>query len=221
MMTSPIIPAVIPQSYEDLVRYAEVFASLPELHVDVVDGVFVETISWPYFDTAIPARALHVLERFSLEVDLMVADQLVAAAAWLGAGADQLVFHIEAISLDAFLQFVTTHAVTVGVAAGNDTPLSTLYPYLKEADYVQVMGVATIGAQGQSFDTRALERIVQIRTEFPRLPISIDGSVNTETIALLAPLQLDRLIVGSAITYAPEPMAAYHALTELVRSQQG
>ena len=220
-MNSPIVPAIIPQSYEDLVSAVAVFSSLPEIHVDVVDGVFVDSLSWPYNNDAIPAQALHLLERFSLEVDLMVEDQLGAAAAWLGAGADQLVFHIEVLSLPAFLQFVTTHAVTVGVSAGNDTPLPTLYPYLKEADYVQLMGIANIGSQGQSFDTRVLERITQIRTDFPNLPISIDGSVNAETINILAPLKLHRLIVGSAIIGSKEPLASYHALNELLRSQQG
>jgi pentose-5-phosphate-3-epimerase len=221
MMTSPIIPAIIPRSYADLVDQVTPLFSLPELHIDVVDGVFVEAISWPYTVGALPGEALRLLESFSLEVDLMVADQIEAALAWLKAGADQLVFHIEKISTAELAQFAHAHTVTVGVAAHNDTPREVLYEYLAEADYVQVMGIATIGLQGQPFDRRSLDRIADIKVHFPQLPISLDGSVNQETLPDLVTLGLARFIVGSGITQSSDPLAAYYELSKLACSQQG
>ena len=213
-ISSPIVPAIIPRSYEDLVTQIQKIAGIPEVHVDVVDGIFVPSVSWPYHDRSDVAVAHDLLARFSLEVDLMVSDPLPAARAWLIAGADQLVFHIETISPEAFIAFTEQTAVTVGVALGSGTSLSQLYPYLAGADYVQLMGIATIGSQGQPFDESVLERISILKNEFPHLPLSIDGSVNATTLQRLSPLGLSRFIVGSAIMGDVAPAQAYATLTQ-------
>lgn len=219
MMTSPIVPAIIPTSFEDLESQIKKIMHLAEVHIDVVDGVFVPALSWPYTEeNAIPARALSLLAPFSLEVDLMVEDQIGGARAWLQAGADQLVFHAEVITPYELEQFITEHDVTVGIAAGNDVPLTKLYEYFSFVDYVQVMGIKEIGTQGQPFDVRMFERIAELRKDFPAMPISVDGSMNKETLPHIAKLNLSRIIVGSAIMGQSDPLAAYHALTTLIQS---
>lgn len=222
MIVSPIVPAVIPQSYEDLQAQIAKLSHLTEVHVDVVDGVFVPPLSWPYTtEHAIPAVAHALLAPFSLEVDLMVEDQLGAAAAWLQAGADQLVFHAEVISPTLLETFRVAQDVSVGISSLNSLPLSRLYEYFPFVDYVQVMGIAQIGAQGLPFDESVLARIAQIQSDFPGMPISIDGSMNRTTLPRIVPLGLSRIIVGSAIMGQSDPLAAYHELVALVRSQQG
>lgn len=215
MLNSPIVPAIIPQSFADLTAQIKKISHLPEVHVDVVDGVFVPYISWPYIDSAIVSGARSLLAPFSLEVDLMVEDQLAAAGAWVLAGADLLVFHAEVITPAQLERFCTEHTVTVGIAAGNDFPLEQLASYFPFVEYVQVMGIAQIGAQGQSFDERAFDRVAWIRDHYPALRISIDGSMNATTLPRVLPLKLDRIIVGSAIMGQPDPLAAYHTLSVL------
>lgn len=217
MILSPIVPAVIPQSFSDLETQVAKLSHVPEVHVDIVDGVFVPALSWPYTEpSGIPATAYSLLAPFSLEVDLMVEDQCGAASAWLQAGADQLVFHAEVISPRVLEQFITDHAVTVGIASNNNFPLSALYEYFPFVEYVQVMGIAEIGAQGQPFDTRVLQRIAEIRQAYPTMPISIDGSINETTIPLLKPFLLSRYIVGSAIIGTADPLRSHQELSELV-----
>ena len=214
MMSSPIVPAIIPLSYSDLETQIGKLSHLAEVHVDVVDGVFVPNLSWPYTEaSSIPAAAHRLLAPFSLEVDLMVQDQWGAATAWLAAGADLLVFHAEVISPALLESFRTEHAVTIGISSQNSFPLDQLYPYFPLVDYVQVMGIAEIGAQGQSFDERVIARIKKIQQDFPHLAISIDGSMNQTTLPLIAPLHLSRIIVGSAMMGQADPLAAYHELT--------
>lgn len=218
MIISPIVPAIIPQSFADLKAQIAKITHVTEVHVDVVDGVFVPAVSWPYnTDNAIVAAAHDFLAAFSLEVDLMVEDQIGAAVAWLAAGADQLVFHAEVISPVLLEAFRTEHAVTVGISACNSFPLEHLYSYFPFVDYVQVMGIAAIGAQGQAFDESVLTRITQIQTDFPNLPISIDGSMNSVTLPRIMPFHLSRIIVGSAIMGQPDPLAAYRQLVTQVR----
>ena len=217
-ITSPIIPAIIPTSYEDLVLQVTKLRGLPEVHIDVIDGIFAPAASWPYHDQADVTVAYELLAPFSLEVDLMAEKPIPAAHIWLKAGADQLVFHVETISVEAFKQFAFECPVSVGVACSNSTPLQLLYQYLPFTDYVQCMGIATIGSQGQPFDESVLERLKQIQIKFPKLPLSIDGSINETTILLLKDLKLSRYIVGSAIMNAREPKEMYRILTALTKN---
>ena len=219
MYSSPIVPAIIPQSQTDATLQLQKIAGLPEVHIDVSDGIFVPAISWPYRgegEASNPKAIKSLLDVFSLEVDLMVSDPLRAAEAWLQAGADLLVFHAETISLTSFAEYIKTTNLTIGISALNSTPYTFLKPYLEIAEYVQVMGIARIGQQGQPFDDEVYERIANIRSDFPNLPISIDGAVNLITLPLLRQYQLTRYIVGSAIMLQADPVQSYQELALLV-----
>jgi ribulose-phosphate 3-epimerase len=213
----PIVPAIIPTSAEHLKAVLPSLSFSPEIHVDVVDGVFVPYQSWPYDPPGTPKEVQAYTDRFTLEVDLMVAEPLIAAEAWVAAGADMLVFHTEHISPAALARFVEGTRVSVGIAAINDTELSDLAPYLAVADYVQLMGIAKVGAQGQPFDERVLERIAALKLQYPRLSITIDGSVNAKTIKRLVAAGADRFICGSAIVGADNPYEAHQALQALIK----
>jgi len=220
MISSPIVPAVIPTSLLNLQTQITALGAVPELHLDVVDGKFVPYTSWPYTESGEVQSAKALLAIYTLEVDLMVLDPLEAAYSWLACGADRLIFHSETISPAAFSQFASTTNVTVGIAANNDTPFEDLEPYLAVADFVQVMGIAQIGAQGQAFDARALERLAQLANLYPRLPRCLDGSVNAQTLPQLLALKLDRYIMGSALMSTEDPHATYLEFSKLARSSQ-
>lgn len=212
----PIVPAIIPTSADNLRAQLPNFYFSPEIHIDVVDGNFVPFVSWPYEPKGEPVAIKDITDSFTLEVDLMVNNPLKAAEAWLLAGADMLVFHVETISLSDFTNFVSQTNVSVSISALNDTPLETLLAYAKVADAVQVMGIAKIGAQGQDFDERAWQRIEMVKKEFPHLPITVDGSVNRETIKNFVMAGADRLICGSAIVKADNPRLAHAELVKLL-----
>lgn len=220
MISSPIVPAIIPQSLVDLEEQLSRLGVVPEVHLDVVDGMFVPFTSWPYNSADDVPSSKVLLEAYTLEVDLMVNEPLKVASKWIINGADRLVFHSETISLIAFTQFVATTRVTVGIAASNDTSFEELEPYLAVADFVQVMGIAHIGVQGQPFDERALTRLLTLSNLYPRLPRSLDGSVNAGTLPDLMKLSLDRYIMGSAVMAAPDPHDAYLEFSKQARSSQ-
>ena len=104
----------------------------------------------------------------------------------------------------------------MGIALNNDTDLSVLDPLMHHLDYVQCRGIAEIGRQGNSFDERVLDRVATLRGKYPELTISVDGSVNEETIKQLAEAGANRLVSGSAIIKSDDPAAAYQKLHELV-----
>jgi ribulose-phosphate 3-epimerase len=217
MSRIPIVPAVIPKDAAEVIAMTKALAFSHEFHLDLVDGKFVKAVCWPFEPLGEAIAVKPHTDKFTLEVDLMVENPIKAAREWIKAGADMLVFHIETIDVVSFIDFVehTDRSVTVGVSFHGDTPVEALFPYATHADYVQIMGIHTIGSQGQPFDESTFDKIKKIRSEFPQLPISVDGSVNKETISRLMKAGVDRLIVGSAIVGQANPETAYRELHEL------
>jgi ribulose-phosphate 3-epimerase len=221
-----IAPACIPKNYDELVDTLNLLSFAPEIHLDVVDGEFAAPASWPYADeqllnneTRTPLSLRAYLGRATVEVDLMTSLPLPAAHHWAAAGADALVFHIETISPSQLAAFDEDHAsVSIGVALHGDTPLESLLEYATHADYVQLMGIKTIGAHGAPFDEGVFDRIRYVQTHLPQLPISVDGSVNQSSIKALADAGVHRLVVGSAITLQPNPLDAYRSLQALINA---
>ena len=221
MTVIPIVPAVIPKSEAEVVALTKALMFSKEFHLDVVDGKFVQNISWPYEPAGEPIAVKPHTDKYTLEVDLMVENPIKTAREWIKAGADMLVFHIETVDLASFIDFVEhdSKKVSVGVSFSGDTLIETMFPYLAYADYVQVMGIETIGVQGQPFSERTFEYIKRLKQEFPNLPISVDGSVNETTLTRLIKAGVDRVIVGSAIVGKENPQTAYSALQALVSGE--
>jgi len=213
---SVIVPAIIPTSAEYLRVSLDSLLAVPEVHIDVVDGRFVPYSSWPYEPAGDVSVLTDILAPLCVEVDLMVEEPLTAARLWEGCDVEMLVFHQETISLDNFASFITTTDISVGICANNSTAYADLAPYLAVADYVQVMGIAEVGRQGQPFDESIFARIADIRRDFPNLPISIDGSMGKDTLPRFAELGISRFIVGSAIIKTDNPLEAYLALQVIV-----
>lgn len=215
-MSYPIVPAIIPESAEYVKSIVSKLGFAREIQLDLVDGDFVTQSSWPYSPLGEPMEVKQVTDPFTLEVDLMVRKPIAAAEAWLKAGADMLVFHIETLPLEVFKNYALESSVSIGASAHGDTPIETLIEYAKYADYVQLMGIKEIGAQGLPFDESTLEKVEVIRRTFPDMMISVDGSVNKETIVKLKKAGVNRFIVGSAIVKQSDPEVAYRELFALV-----
>jgi ribulose-phosphate 3-epimerase len=86
-------------------------------------------------------------------------------------------------------------------------------------DYVELMGIDEIGRQGQPFDERVLQRIRDIKAKYPDLEVSIDGSVNEDTLPRLKEAGADRFVVGSAILNAENPEAMHKKLSRLAEQE--
>jgi ribulose-phosphate 3-epimerase len=216
MSHTPIVPAIIPHTADQVKQHAAQFSFSKEFHLDVVDGTFLSNVTWPYEPVGEPMSVKPYLDSYTLEVDLMVEQPIAAATQWIAAGADMLVFHVETLSKEALEHFATETNVSVGISFNGQTTMETFETYVPFADYVQLMGIYEIGKQGQSLDEAVFEKISYIKEHYPQLSITIDGSVNKDTIERLKAAGADRFIVGSAITLQENPHAAYLALHTLI-----
>jgi ribulose-phosphate 3-epimerase len=104
----------------------------------------------------------------------------------------------------------------MGLGIMNTTPEALMHELIPQFDYLQVMGIASIGAQGQPFDERTLTTVHTLRERYPSLEIAIDGAVNETTIPRLVEAGANRFAPGSAIAKAPDPVTAYKQLLGLI-----
>ena len=216
MTYTPIVPAVIPQSADEIKNYAANFSFSHEFHLDIVDGVFAPATTWPYQPSGKPLTVKHELDAYTLEIDLMVTEPITAAEQWIAAGADMLVFHVETLDVNALQHFSEETDVSIGVSLHGATTMDFFEQYLPYADYVQLMGIYDIGSQGQPLDEALFEKIAYMKQQYPHLSVTIDGSVNAQTIERLKAAGADRFIVGSAVTLQSEPESAYKTLHTLI-----
>lgn len=236
---SRIVPAVLPKSKADLDEKLALFASFPgitRVQIDVVDGRFAEPRSWPYGtedELAAMARAqeyLPQLHRVGYEVDLMCLDAERAAGYWLSVGATRLTFHAEAIHdvprllasakarYGGGVDLALTHHVSFGLALNIASDLGILEPCLPYLEYVQLMGIARIGKQGEAFAPEALARVQMLRARHPELSVQVDGGVTLAHAKELFALGVDALVVGSGIVKAENPAEAFAAYDRLQSS---
>lgn len=217
-----ILPAIIPRSLADLKDTLAKVSFADSVQIDVVDGKFVENISWPYEPAGEPLEISQELSARNAEIDLMVADPINAGKKWLEAGAKALVFHVESLKPGEMEEAIDLrHDIKdfrLGLSLNNETPLESIYLYVGDIDFIQLMGIAAIGSQGQPFDPRVLERIIALRTLYTSIDISIDGGVSAETIGELRKAGADRFVVGSAILKSADPAAAYADLLKIISS---
>ena len=248
---SLIVPAILPTSREDLEHKLALLSSVPSIRrvqIDIVDGKFASPASWPYsaeatqgkpYSAPKPYAALKALapdgllphvERFEYEVDLMCFDADRMADAWLSLGASRITFHLEsAANVEKLMASVRrrhgaggfTPLVSFGLALNIATDLSLLEPHLDTIDYVQFMGIAKIGRQGQPFSRQALDKIRAFRRLHPDIPIQVDGGVSLATARELSRLSIPTLIVGSAIVRSADPAAAVRMFEEELHSPYG
>lgn len=214
-MPTQITTAVIPQSLEHLTATLRTIATFShDVQIDIVDGKFVPFTSWPYIEKkSAPSDLISLIQDFVVEVDLMINEPEAVIREYVDAGVGRVVVHLESIlNLHAIVALKNKYSFELGFSVGNDTDLRALTSVIHMADYVQCMGIAKIGSQGQPFDTRVLARIAELKSLYPGTPVSVDGSVNLDTLPLLIEAGAERFVAGSSILGADEPDIAYNKL---------
>ena len=196
-----IIPAIIPRSLDDLnKKYSQVKHFTDIVQIDVMDGKFVPSVSWPYVNNNEDKEKSVIAEiDFNFEVDLMVLNPEVVVGDWIKAGAKRVIVHIESIKNFLEIFDAISGKVELGIALNTNTPNERIYQLIGKIDFIQFMGIEKIGFQGQNFDERVVKKITDLREKFSGIIISVDGGVNIENAPRLIKAGVNRLVSGSAI----------------------
>ncbi len=234
---STIVPAVLPKNRTELAAALARFASVPEIRhvqIDIVDGRFAAPPTWPYAVTegrnecsAMISACEHIPEagRFRFDIDLMTLAPEEVVGEWIALGASRLTVHVEStLNIAALIHTLKEEygyskgmpdLLMLGLALNIDTDTMVLEPFINDINYVQFMGIKTIGKQGEPFDPRVLEKITAFRKRHPDISVQVDGGVTLETAPALLDAGVSRLVLGHALRDAEDIAAAYRAFSEL------
>ncbi len=190
-----IIPAILPKVQSELNQKAKsVLGLVSHVQVDVCDGKFVPT------KTAF--KELPFLDEIEYELDLMIDQPENRIEEFIELQPARIIIHLESVQDHPKLFLALENVkgiIETGLSISNDTDNTLLEKYIEDCDFIQLMGIAKIGSQGQEFDERVLAKISYFSRMYPGLPISIDGSVNADTIVRLFEAGATRFVCGSSV----------------------
>ncbi len=231
-----IIPAILPESVADIRnQVAAVLGKVKIVQLDMVDGIFAPSQTWPYngedtmFLEALEEEkeGMPYWEEMNYELDLMVKNAHDHLDYFYKFAPSRLVLHAEAEGdEEEFANFIEAidpyirDTTEIGVAFNVDSNIDAYRHIIKEVDFVQCMGIAEIGKQGQDFDEKVYAQILKIAQEFPGLPIAVDGGVRLDNAAKLIEAGATRLIVGSALWKSHSPLETLKEFKEIAHQAE-
>lgn len=169
------------------------------VHIDVMDGVFVPSIS-----VGLPVvRSIRPVSDRIFDVHLMITEPERYIDAFVDAGADLLTVHTEAcIHLDRTIQKIKEKGILAGVAINPATPIGVLECVLNEVDMILVMSVNP-GFGGQKLIPYTIDKIRSLRGLLDRrglkTDIEADGGVTLENVDQIIDAGANIIVAGSAI----------------------
>jgi ribulose-phosphate 3-epimerase len=176
------------------------------LHLDIMDGQFVDNIS---FGPAI-VKLVRDLTTLPLDVHLMIerADHYVPR--FIEAGASSITVHVEPGAKHdpaETLRLLRARGCRAGLTLNPATPFAMVEPHLPNVDLVLIMTVHP-GFGGQSFRPEMMEKVRRARELRNSLgahyDIEVDGGINAETARLSIENGANVLVAGTSIFKAAD-----------------
>lgn len=178
------------------------------MHLDVMDGHFVDNIS---FGPAV-VQAVHETNDIFLDVHLMITRPDHFLPRFLEAGADLVTVHVEPEAdhdVSKTLAAIRAGGCKAGLALNPATPFEAVEPYLAEIDLLLVMTVVP-GFGGQSFMEEMMPKVEKGAARRAKdglnFHIEVDGGIDTDTAPKAVAAGANALVAGSS-TYGAADMA--------------
>ena len=213
-----LAPSILGADFKQLGEQVKEAASAGAqyIHLDVMDGKFVPSIS---FGMPVIESLRGATDRV-FDVHMMVEEPGRYVEAMKEAGADLICVHQEAcLHLDRTINQIKEAGLMVGVALNPATPIETLDCVLDQVDMVLIMSVNP-GFGGQKLIPYTLEKIRKLRKLCSErglnTRIQIDGGVNLQNVRSVIEAGADVIVAGSAV-FRGQPKENVEKFLEIFR----
>lgn len=206
-MTIKIAPSILSANFA---RMGEAIEKLEKsgadlVHCDVMDGTFVEPISFG----GQMVKNIRPLTKLPLDVHLMVEHPKTQIKFFADGGADIITVHYKACKkisdtyLVETLNMIKSYGVKCGVVINPDVPVENIFDVFDMCDMVVLMSVFP-GYGGQKFIPEVLDKIKKAREHAIKigkgnLDIEIDGGVTLENAGEIKKAGANVLVAGSTV----------------------
>ena len=169
------------------------------IHFDVMDGMFVPSIS---FGMPVLASIHDATEQF-MDAHLMVQEPIRYVEAFQKAGADSVTVHLEACEdVKTTLDKIHACGMKAGLAVNPETDVKELVPYLEDVEMILIMSVHP-GFGGQKFIPESLDKIREVRAMLNEknleIDIQVDGGIYVENVREVLDAGANVIVAGSAV----------------------
>ena len=169
------------------------------IHIDVMDGVFVPSIS---FGMPLIQSIRKVTDKV-FDVHLMIVEPERYVKQFKECGAASITFHLEATEdADALIDQIHALGCRAGMSIKPKTPVEVVRKYLSKIDMLLVMTVEP-GFGGQKYIPESTERIRRARELADELgvdlDIQVDGGVGQDNVHVVLEAGANVVVSGSAV----------------------
>ena len=211
-----VAPSILAADFSHLQTEIERIASAGAdwLHLDIMDGQFVDNIS---FGAGI-VKLVRSLTNLPLDTHLMIQRPDHYVPRFAEAGSNSITVHVEPEAehdVAKTLGLIRTRGCRAGLTLNPGTPFDLVEPHLRNIDLFLVMSVQP-GFGGQSFRPETMpkvQRAFDLRESLGlNYQIEVDGGINPETAAIAVAHGADVLVAGTSIFHSPDYAAAIRGL---------
>ena len=180
-------------------------AGVDMIHYDVMDGRFVEQITYG----APVLKWIRKATRLPLDVHLMIEDPAKQIEFFAEAGADSVTIHAESsCDIPKCLERIHELGMRAAVAIKPGTPAKRALDFITQCDMILVMTVEP-GYGGQSFMADMMPKIEEIRryadgSGFEALDIQVDGGIGEDTAKIAKISGANVLVAGTSLFKATD-----------------